>query len=163
MTQEIEKAQQLLGTFKSGVLVSRGVHNGLHARPMMLAEVTDVRRVSFVTALDSAKVHEIRAHADVAVTFQDGALFMALAGVAEIVSERAELEKVWRKENNLWFDGPTDPNAVLIHVHVHSLEYWDERGINGVKFLLHAAKAAMTGQEPKTTPREHGKVHHVPS
>lgn len=49
----------------------------------------------------------------------------------------------------VWFEDKDDPRIVLIHVRSEEAEYWDVSGTEGVKFVLRAAKAAITGEKLK--------------
>jgi hypothetical protein len=59
----------------------------------------------------------------------------------------------------LWFpDGRDDPNVVAVRVRPETAEFWDERGLNGVKFALRSIKALVTGERVEHDDKEHGRI-----
>ena len=59
----------LLSGFDTAILVTRAADGHLHARPMAVAELHADADAYFVTSIDSPKVAEIYADADVLLTF----------------------------------------------------------------------------------------------
>ena len=60
----------------------------------------------------------------------------------------------------MWFDGPEDPQIRLLVLRAENAEYWDNSGVSGVKFLLKAAAAYVSGKEMRdpNDPKIHAKV-----
>ena len=54
---------------------------------------------------------------------------------------------MWRVWNP---GGKDDPNLCLIAVHPVEGEYWDTAGARGVRFLVEAAKAYLSGTKPES-------------
>jgi hypothetical protein len=102
---------------------------------------------------ESGKVDEIESDQHVAITLQQGKLeqsgpFMAITGWAELERNQAEIERLYSRVDDVWFEGPKDPRIVLIRVRVNSAEYWDQRGLKGVRYAWEAVKAAARGGRP---------------
>lgn len=57
--------------------------------------------------------------------------------------------------------GKDDPSIVLLRVDVTAGEYWDNSGTSGLKYLIEAGKALVTGDRPDlgNDPKVHGKVN----
>ena len=72
-----EHLYQLLEGFDTAMLVTRGADGHLHARPMAVAELQADADAYFVTSIDSPKVAEIYADADVLLTFQSATQYAA--------------------------------------------------------------------------------------
>jgi len=143
--QSYEKLLELMDKFHTAMLVTRG-DEGARGRPMSIVKQDEQGRLLFITDVNSAKSNEIREDAEVVVTLQDERQYVSISGRARVFQDRQQLKKVWPVTANLWFDkGPEDPNAALIEVTPETAEYWDQSGMNGVRFLLHAAKALATG------------------
>lgn len=149
---EHAKARRLVSRFKAGMLATVRSSGEVHSRPMFVADSTADRYVTFITSVDSQKVDEVLTDEHVCVTFQEGSRFLALAGTARISRDREMLRRLWTVKDNAWFSGPDDPRAALIRVDVHSVEYWDEGGVDGVRDALRAMAAVATGARP-TVPR----------
>lgn len=149
------KVRDLLDAFDTAMVVSVGDRE-LRGRPLAIVEREDDATVWFVTGRDSEKVAEIEADPSVAVIMQAGTKQLALAGRAAIVDEREKIDALWKESWRVWFpDGPEDPNIVLVRVKPTSAEYWDQRGLKGVRYLIEAAKAFVT----KTTPPPMEEIH----
>lgn len=157
-SEELEKARTLVDEFRSGMLVTLGMEDRPHARPMMIASVDDDFLISFVTSLDSLKVDEIRRRGNVALTLQSSGAFVALTGYATVVTDPEEKKKAWHPVAELWFQDHDDPEAALVQLQPQSIEYWDNRGVNSLRFAFEAARAAATGSQMQAPPRTHGQV-----
>jgi general stress protein 26 len=112
-----------------------------------------------MTSIESGKVDEIQVHADVCVTLQHEHRFLSLSGEAQIVRSREKIDQLWTEEAKIYFPkGKNDPDIALIRVHPSEGEYWDNAGINRVKFLLEVVKAYVTGTTPHFDQGQHGAV-----
>lgn len=156
--QKVEKVRDLLNKFDEGMLTTLNPHGELHSRPMMIARVDSDGVMSFVTALQSAKVDEVLRHPQVGLTLQSRGAFMSIAGMASIVVDIEEKKRVWSQLNEVWFEDPADPEAALIQLRPHLVEYWDNRGVNGLRFAFEAFRAAAKGETPADDERRHGTV-----
>lgn len=156
--EQVEKAKELLSSFRSGMLVTSAMDERPHARPMMIAEVDKDGMLSFVTALSSLKVDEIRRRPSVVLTMQSENAFVSAVGDAVIVTDAEEKRRVWAIAAGLWFQGPDDPEAALIQLQPETVEYWDQRGFNSLRFMFEAVRAVATGDPPRDDPRQHACV-----
>lgn len=156
-----EKFRELLEQFENGMLVTRAADGALRSRPMSLAKQEPNGNLWFSTELDAAKVDEIQRDPRVNVSFQGDNVFLSISGRAEVVRDRALFRELWNPMWKIWFEGKDDPNGGLIRVEATDGEYWDNSGVQGLKFLFDAAKAIVTGDPQDTSeesPDEHGKV-----
>ena len=106
------------------------------------------------------KLNEIERDGHVVVTMQSSTKFISLSGRATPVDDREKLARLWKAEWKIWFpDGKDDPNIRLLRIDGDTGEYWDNSGTSGVKYLIEAGKALMTGSRPdvgktrRSTPR----------
>ncbi len=172
-----EKVRELLGEFDTAMLVTRTAAGELRARPMVIAEAVQGQLdegegeggnggggtlVTFITATDSGKVDEIRTDSHVAITMQgatsERGSFMSITGWAELDRTPDEIDRLYAKVDDVWFEGPRDPRIALIRVRVHTAEYWDRR--EGIRFAWQAVKAVARGQSRGTSDRQHGVLQH---
>lgn len=159
------KVGELLGQFKTAMLVTRTEAGALRGRPMAIAETSETGVVTFITSAESGKVDEIETDNHVAITMQTGTPeqagpFMSITGTAQLDRNQAEIERLYGKVDDVWFEGPRDPRIALIHVLVKSAEYWDQRGLKGVRFAWEAVKAVARGGRPEVDDRQHGVLNH---
>ena len=145
------KLIDLLSDFDTAMLVTRGDDGSLDARPMAVAQVEDDGRICFVTDRNSGKIADLMLDKEVAVTMQSSSKFVSLSGIASPVDDRAKLNELWSEAWKVWFpEGKASDSIVLLRIEPTRGEYWDNSGLNGVKYLLKAGKAYLQGKRPET-------------
>ena len=155
------RLRELLDEFGVAMLVTRTTEGDLRGRPMALAEAQPDGTLWFATDRHSGKVDEIKADDHVVVTMQSKTKFVSLSGKAAVVDDRARLARLWKAEWKVWFPGgKDDPNLILLRVTGDAGEYWDNSGTSGIKYLIEAGRAYLTGTRPAVDndPKVHGKV-----
>jgi general stress protein 26 len=153
--------RDLLKRFHTAMLITHSARGRLHARPMAIARVDDDGGVWFLTAGGSAKIHEITMDTQVHIVCQDDrSAYLSMSGRAELRDDAHLIAQLWQEPFRVWFpDGADDPSIELIRVHPAQGEYWDNTGLQKVKYLFEAAKACATGQTPNVAEGEqHGRV-----
>ncbi len=161
-TSPERKLHEILDDFGLAMLVTRTSEGNLRGRPMALAQAELDGTLWFATDRHSAKVDELNKDSHVALTLQSSSRFVSLSGTASLVEDRAKLDQLWKTEWKVWFPGgKDDPNLVLLRVDGSVGEYWDNSGTNGLKYLIQAGKALLTGSRPDVgnDPKVHGKVN----
>ena len=139
-----EHLYDLLASFATAVLVTRGRDGHMHARPMAVAEMRADADAYFVTSIDSPKVAEIYADADVLLTFQSAHQYAAIYGRVNIVRERALIDRLWKDSWKIWFPrGPSDPAIALLRFDAERGELWNDLGLLGVQYAFEATKAYL--------------------
>lgn len=160
-TSPDDKLRELLEDFGVAMLVTHTPDGELRGRPMALAEVEPDGTLWFATDRGSGKMDEIAQDAQVVVTMQSSAKYVSLSGRARGVDDREKLARLWKAEWKAWFPGgKDDPNVQLLRIDGHKGEYWDNSGARGVKYLIEAGKALITGDRPDVgeDPKIHAKV-----
>jgi general stress protein 26 len=95
----------------------------------------------------------------VVITFQSSRQFAAVYGRAELVRDRNLIDQLWSEAWKVWFpEGKADPTLCLIRVDSREGEYWDNAGMQGVKYAFEAAKAYMQGRTPAPDEKQNAKV-----
>ena len=131
----------------------------VQTRPMAVARLDDDGTMVFITQRDSAKVHSVAARRRGQVTVQSATRYATLTGRLDVRDDRKLIREVWSKLNEVWLEGPDDPNAVALVFTPELAEIWDSSGRRGLKFLLASAKALITGdKEHDDDPEQHVKV-----
>ena len=108
------------------MLTSQGA-KGLRARPLEARPDRSSRLIWFVTDLRSTKEHEIGADHEIGVVFVDKTenAYLSITASAETMRDREVAASIWRATDNMWWDGPDDPNAGLF------AGYSADRGVMG--------------------------------
>ena len=133
--------------------------NAIHARPMAIAKLDDGLGAYLVTDINSFKVEEVNANPHAVLTFQSSKQFASVRGEIAVLQDRQLIEKLWKEAWKVWFPaGKSDPNIALLRFTAHDGEYWDNAGMQGIKYVYDAAKAYFTGETPKTDEAQHAKV-----
>jgi general stress protein 26 len=154
-----EELHELLGGFHSGMLVTRTPEGTLRARPMTVAKVDDLGDVFLATSIQSDKIDEIERDHQVVLTFQSSMAYVTLSGPARVVTDAAIAAAAWTEGMRVWFPaGPQDPELCLIQLRPLVGEYWNMRGMKGIRTLYEAAKAYVSGTTPPSVPGVHGVV-----
>jgi general stress protein 26 len=142
--EDAEHLYDLLEGFDTAMLVTRGHDGHMHARPMAVAEMHADADCYFVTSIDSPKVAEIYADADVLLTFQSAHQYAAIYGRVNIVRERALIDRLWRDTWKMWFPrGASDPTIALLRFDADRGELWNDLGLLGVQYKFEGTKAYM--------------------
>ncbi len=160
-TQPFDKLQYLLNDFDMAMLVTRNAEGQLRSRPMALAEVANDGTLWFITQRHSGKADDIAHDRRVNVSLQSSMKFISLSGSAELVDDRSKVAELWSEAWKAWFpQGMDDPTLTLLRIHGECGEYWDSSGASGIKYLIEAGKAYLTGTRPDVAddPKIHAKV-----
>ena len=161
MTNASDKLQELLEDFHAAMLVTHTTDGQLRSRPMALADVDPDGTLWFLTQRDSGKMDEIAADNRASVTMQSTMKFVSLSGTVSPVEDRAKVADLWNESWKVWFPGgKDDPALVLLKFEGDMGEYWDNSGTSGIKYLIEAGKAYLSGTRPdvENDPKIHGKV-----
>jgi general stress protein 26 len=151
----------LVAKFTTAMLVTRTPEGELRARPLTVAGAEPDGTIYFSTSLDAPKVHEIDVDAHVVVTFQSDAAYASVSGMARLSRDRSLVERLWKETWKVWFPkGREDPALAILIVTPTAAEYWDLRGLTGMKYVLRSLKAYVTHTKAPDggDPRQNAKV-----
>ena len=149
---------EVVNDFDVAMLVTYSA-NTMHARPMAIACLDDGIGAYLVTDINSLKVDEISANPHALLTFQSARKFASVRGELTVLRDRQLIEKMWKESWKIWFpDGKSDPNIALLKFTPHDGEYWDNTGVQGLKYVYDVAKAYVTGGTPQTSDAQHASV-----
>ena len=97
---------------------------------------------------------QIQEDSEVVRSFQKGASYGVVYGMAHASDDRAKIRELWTAFDKAWWDGPDDFRIRLLTVTPQRAEYWESPG----KLVTYADMliSAATGKRPSTG--EHGSV-----
>lgn len=151
----------LLRDFETASLVTRERSGTLHSRPMSIASVDDDATIWFFTSNGSPKVAELASDERSLISFAGVTRFASLFGICELSTDQGVIDALWKESYRVWYDGNHDPQIVLLRFTPYEAEYWDNSGVNGLKYILRAAKAYVSGRplSNNTTMRDDASAH----
>jgi general stress protein 26 len=148
----------VVNDFDVAMLVTHAPH-AIHARPMAIAQLDYGLGIYLITDINSIKVDEIATNQHALLTFQSARRFASVSGVVEVLLDPQLITEVWKESWKVWFPGgKTDPNIALLKFTAHEGEFWDNAGMQGLKYVYEAAKAYVTGETPEMDTAQHDTV-----
>lgn len=113
----VEKARKIISERPNSVFITVDEAGRPVDRVMWTAEVDDELTVYYATGLNSAKVKRIESNPNALVLWISESGYLSLSGVAEVVTDREILDKLWRDSFAPYFPGGrNDPNYAGIKV-----------------------------------------------
>lgn len=155
------KLRELLQDFGIAMLVTRDSQGQLRSRPMAIVEVEQDGALWLLTDRNSGKLDEISQDSHVNVSAQSSSKFVSISGRATTVENRQKVAELWRETFRVWFPGgKDDPSLILLKITGDVGEYWDNSGTSGIKYLIEAGRAYLSGTRPQLEddPKIHAKV-----
>lgn len=153
-----ERIHAALEDFSTVMMVTRQGES-VRVRPMAVSELTDDCTMTFMTAVESAKVREAQKEPTGWVIAQSSATFLSIEGTYEIVDDRARVDALWKPIDKVYFpNGKDDPSIRLMVFRPGNAEIWDVSGTKGLTYLYEAAKALITGTRPHHEDDQHDIV-----
>ena len=134
------------------LVTKAGAH--LDARPMAARARSQEGRIYILANKGEDSDTQIQRDAEIVLSFQKGASYVVVHGVATPSDDRAKIAELWRVFDKAWWDGPDDPRIRLISIMPGRAEYWESPG----KLVTYADMliSAATGKKPNAG--EHGSV-----
>lgn len=127
MTDKHTRFWEILGNMRV-CMVTNEDKGTLRARPMAPYVDANTRTIHFVTDSDSAKVYELQADGDIALSFADteNMVFASVSGKGIVSRDRDLIRKLWGPYCDVFFDGgPENADVAVIKVAPSQAEYWD--------------------------------------
>ena len=130
------------------MMTTRGTQ-GLRARPLEARPDRSSGLIWFLTDLQSAKEQEIGADHDVGLVFVDKTenAYLSITATAERTRDRDVAASIWRVTDNMWWNGPDDPNVALLQVSPQRAELWDGPSTKVVT-VFEFLKSQILGAKP---------------
>jgi general stress protein 26 len=135
---------------KVGVcMLTTHTDSGLRARPVEARPDREAGVIWFVTDRRSGKEHEIDAAHGVGLVFIDigDQAYLSITARAEVKLDRVKAAEIWKSTDNMWWNGPNDPNVCVLRVTPLTAELWDGPASKTVA-VFEVVKAKLTGQKP---------------
>ncbi|HKE97246.1 MAG TPA: pyridoxamine 5'-phosphate oxidase family protein [Povalibacter sp.] len=153
MLSDAEKLAALIEDIRIAIVTTVEPDGTLHSRPLQTLRFAE-GMLWFFTALDSAKVQELRRDIRVSVAYAHPPknAYVTVAGTGAVLKDLAKAQELWTPFARAFFPaGVEDPRLALLQVHVERAEIWTGGGMAAQLFAV--AWAAATGEpvEVRTT------------
>jgi general stress protein 26 len=144
----VERVWQIIEKVGVCMLTTKFV-GGLRARPLEARPDRDAGIIWFVTDLHSGKEHEIEAEHEVGLVFiePEERAYLSLTARAEVERDHAKAAEIWKSTDNVWWNGPEDPNVCVLRVRPITAELWDGPASTAL-VAFEFAKARVSGEKP---------------
>ena len=144
---------KLMEDIAMALLVTRN-GDAMDARPMAAHTKQDEGRIYILANKGEDSDEQIQEDSEVVLSFQKGATYVVVYGMAHASDDRAKIRELWTAFDKAWWDGPDDFRIRLLTVTPQRAEYWESPG----KLVTYADMliSAATGKRPSTG--EHGSV-----
>lgn len=150
-TDDLEKLRDMVKEIDFCMLTTIDEQGDLRSRPMSAnGEIDPDGDLWFFTGASSHKVTEVASVPKVNVSFADpkNQRYVSITGVAQLVRDREQIEKLWKPEFKMWFpEGKDDPDVALLRISLEKAEYWDSPS-STVSYALSFVSALVTGKQP---------------
>jgi general stress protein 26 len=150
--EELADLRAKIKDVKFGMFTVRELSGLLTSRPLTSQQLDEQGNLWFFVSDEEGFTRELAHEGSVNVSYADvdDHLYVSVSGRAELVRDRAKAEELFNPAVKAWFpQGLDDPHLVLLKVAVSAAEYWDT-GNSKMVSLFAMAKAAITGEKPKT-------------
>jgi general stress protein 26 len=148
MNDQHDRVWDIIETVGVCMLTTRFA-GGLRARPLEARPDRAAGLIWFVTDRRAGKDDEIAAERDVGLIFIDpkDKAYLSISARAEVRHDHAKAAEIWKKTDDVWWNGPDDPNVCVLRVTPVTAELWDGPASKAVA-AYEFAKARLTGDRP---------------
>jgi general stress protein 26 len=103
----------------------------------------------FLTDARNVKEHESRIDSNVGLTVIDESAkaYISLTARATLFADVAKAKELWAEAESMWWQGPEDPNLVIVRANLLAGEIWDGPALKAVE-LFEFLKFRIAGSEP---------------
>ena len=145
--EALEKIKEMVGHTRTCQMLTLLDKRPICCRPMGVQKMDELGRMKFLSHKNSNKNKEISTSNEVQLVFiNDGDNeYLSLFGTAEIYRDQKEIDEMYNKFADNWFEGKNDPNVTIIRFTPKEGRYCDTK--HG-KFIQYAGMliGALTGK-----------------
>lgn len=117
----------------------------LHGRPLTVQDVDFDGTLWFLVSRSAEWTSGIGSGTAANAAFHGSdEQWVSVSGSVQLVDDTARVAEMWNPLYQAWFEGPDDPDAVLLRFDAQSADYWDPDA-NRIVRLARMVKAAVTG------------------
>jgi general stress protein 26 len=123
-----EKLYDLAEDAKIAMMTTHNADGTLYTCPMTFQEKDAQGHLWFFLEKDCETARNLQANVNLSLGFSNpgDSEFVSVAGVGQLIEDRAMIEKLWKPVLKAWFpQGKDDPKIALLRVDPQNGQYWD--------------------------------------
>jgi general stress protein 26 len=146
--QPTDRVWDIIEKIGVGMLTTHS-SRGLRARPVEARPDRGQGLIWFVTDVRGSKDDEIETNPDLGLIFidRDDKAYLSLTCRATVLCDATKAKEIWKSTDDMWWQGPRDPNVRVLRVEPITAELWDGPASSLVA-AFEFAKAKITGEKP---------------
>jgi general stress protein 26 len=131
------------------MLITKLGERPFHAIPMSTKKVDESGNIWFLSGKDSNHNRNILVDSQVQLIYSDpGDMeFLCLFGEVTITTDKAVIQELYGKADDLWFEGEDDPNVSALRFKPQTAQYWDNKNSKFVT-LFKMGVGMISGKQP---------------
>jgi general stress protein 26 len=131
------------------MLTTRTASGDFRSRPVAARPDRANECLYFLTDARNVKEHESRIDSNVGLTVIDESAkaYISLTARAALFADVAKAKELWAEAESMWWQGPEDPNLVIVRANLLAGEIWDGPALKAVE-LFEFLKFRIAGSEP---------------
>jgi general stress protein 26 len=143
-----EKIKELADAAKICLMMTALDKRPLPVRPMAIQKTDDMGRMYFLSHKNSEKNADLIFNNEMHITISNNgnSEYLSLYGKADVYRDQHEIDELYSKLANNWFEGKDDPNITIIRFEPESGHYWDTKH-GKVAQLAGMLVGAITGKQ----------------
>ncbi|MEO9891045.1 pyridoxamine 5'-phosphate oxidase family protein [Aurantibacter sp.] len=143
------KIKELAESIGMVMLGTNFSHQPIHVVSMSTKKVDDMGAIWFLSGKDSSHNMHIEDEARAQLFYSDpnSMEFMTVYGDAFIRTDAHILKDLYKKADDIWFNGPDDANLTAIQIKPTEGYYWDTKS-NSLVALFEAGMTLLSGDKP---------------
>ncbi len=126
-SSELNDLARRLHSHRVAMLTLVEASSGLSSRPMTPLEMDGSGAIWIMASREAMRGRLGKGAQPVNLAFMGHGEsdYVSIAGVAELVDDAERKQQLWSGMGRPWFDGPKDPDLVLLKVTPQTIELWD--------------------------------------
>ena len=128
--EAIDKLKEMVNNIDFAMMQTNLNVNPSHSIPMSTKEVDGDGNIWFLSNKNSEHNKHIKADGVSQLIYSKPSdmEFLTVYGEATISTDRADIDRLYGKMDDAWFDGKNDPNITAIRIAPTDCHYWDTKG-----------------------------------
>lgn len=144
-----DKIKEMAESIDFAMLITKLGERPFHAIPMSTKKVDERGNIWFLSGKDSNHNKNISTDSQVQLIYSDPAAmeFLCLFGEMKITTDKAIIEELYGKSDDMWFEGKDDPNVSALRLKPAEAQYWDNKN-NKFITLFKMGLGVISGNQP---------------